>query len=92
MSGLRDQALAAARQAIRDGQWWLPPAGQAELVDAVLAVVLRSVVAELRGQADRHERAAERSQYPELAGGHSDLAAGFLAAAGHVQSMNRPTA
>ncbi|MEV6580225.1 hypothetical protein AB0M92_18905 [Streptomyces sp. NPDC051582] len=91
MTDLRDQALTAAQAAIRDGQWWLPPAGQAQLVDAVLNVTLRLVAAELRGQAEQHDKAAAMTPHPELADGHRDLGAGFLAAAGHVRTLHRPT-
>lgn len=42
---LRQQALEAAHDTIRDGRWWLPPAGQAEVVDAVLEVAGRRAVA-----------------------------------------------
>lgn len=44
MTLLRDQALAVARQAIRNGDYWLPAPAQAAVVDAVLEVTRRPAV------------------------------------------------
>ncbi|MFI8499421.1 hypothetical protein ACIGFK_13130 [Streptomyces sp. NPDC085524] len=41
---LRQQALEAAHDTIRVGQWWLPPAGQADVVDAVLEIADRRAI------------------------------------------------
>jgi hypothetical protein len=90
---LRDRAIDAVAQALNAGRYWLPTEGQAIAVDTVLAVALAAVHDGLRHEADHHGRAAAESQNPDLAVGHLNLSAGFLAAAGHVHSMNRqPTA
>ncbi|MFK0222183.1 hypothetical protein ACIQWN_28835 [Streptomyces vinaceus] len=88
---LRDRAIDAVAQALNAGRYWLPTEGQTAVVDAVLAVALSVVHDELRGQADHHDTCDGLSKYPETAAGHHELAAGFLAAAGHVQTLHRPT-
>ena len=93
---LRTVALAAARQAIRDGQWWLPPAGQQQIVDAVLALHETDLAARLEQtltDVDHHNTAATTSaqthpDVPELAAAHSGMAAGLHIAAAHIARGN----
>lgn len=93
---LRDRALAAARQAIRDGQWWLPPAGQEQLVDGIAAVYETDLAARLEEtltDADHHTTGAAMSAQthpgvPELAAAHSGMAAGLHIAAAHLARGN----
>ncbi|WP_030764820.1 hypothetical protein [Streptomyces sp. NRRL F-2664] len=85
MTALRDQALTAARHAIRDGQWWLPPAGQAELVDAILAVI-QERTDRIRADADHHEECVPLSQTEAGAISHSSIAAGLRIALRHLDA------
>ncbi|MEU3665783.1 hypothetical protein [Streptomyces virginiae] len=84
MTGLREQALTAARHAIRDGQWWLPPAGQEQLVDAVLAVIQQRADL-IRADADHHDGCLRE---PNADGGisHSSIAAGLRIALRHLDA------
>lgn len=90
---LRDLALDAARQAIREGQWWLPPAGQVQLVDAVAAVYQTDLAARLDrilDDIDHHRAAATKHPtIPELGHAHDGMAAGLHIAAAHV-AAGRP--
>ncbi|MFD4912812.1 hypothetical protein ACFWNR_06270 [Streptomyces virginiae] len=85
---LRSLALDAARQAIRDGQWWLPPAGQEQLVDAIAAVYQTDLAARLDrilDDIDHHRSAAtEHPTIPELGHAHDGMASGLHIAAAHV--------
>ncbi|MGW3321101.1 hypothetical protein [Streptomyces virginiae] len=95
-STLRDLALDAARQAIREGQWWLPPAGQAQLVDAIAAVYETDLAARLDrilDDIDHHTTAAAVSAQrhpdaPELAAAPDGMAAGLHIAAAHIARGN----
>ncbi|MFF5778133.1 hypothetical protein ACFY7Y_14430 [Streptomyces virginiae] len=93
---LRDLALDAARQAIREGQWWLPPAGQEQLVDAIAAVYQTDLAARLDRiltDIDHHRAAATMSaakhpDEPALGQAHDGMAAGLHIAAAHIARGN----
>lgn len=85
----RDLARAAFDAELQVTGYSLPRYARQQIADAILTATLAAVAEELRGQANHHDTCGELSKYPETAAGHHNLAAGFLAAAAHVHSMNR---
>ncbi|WP_030304173.1 hypothetical protein [Streptomyces katrae] len=92
---VRDQALAAAKQALQ-GRYWLPTDGQVIAVDAVAAVYEADLAARLErilADADHHRVGAAQSakkhpDVPELAASHDGMAAGAYITAAHVARGN----